>query len=122
MVQPIAGGYTTCPEYEVNYTYSNGVQLHIQTTKDDSIYGGVINKAGQRNGIRFEGTEGWIWVNRDEIKSNDKQLLTAPLPENAIRLYKSNNHMKNFKTPLSKCKKVFKNAKDSCLFSTSLFT
>jgi predicted dehydrogenase len=96
LVQPIAGGYTTFPEYEVNYTYSNRVQLHIQTTKDDSIYGGVINKAGQRNGIRFEGTEGWIWVNRDEIKSNDKQLLTAPLPENAIRLYKSNNHMKNF--------------------------
>jgi predicted dehydrogenase len=96
LVQPVFGGYTTFPEYEVNYTYTNGVQLHIQTTKDDSIYGGVINKVGQRNGIRFEGTEGWIWVNRDEIKASDKHLITAPLPENAVRLYKSNNHMKNF--------------------------
>ena len=96
LAQPIPGGYTTFSEYEVNYTYSNGVRLNIKTTKDDSIFGSVVNKDGQRNGIRFEGTEGWIWVNRDEITASDPHLLTTPLPENAVRLYKSNNHMGNF--------------------------
>jgi predicted dehydrogenase len=94
--QPIPGGYTTFTDYEVNYTYSNGIGLRIRTTRDDSIYGSHINKAGQPNGIRFEGTKGWIWVSRDEITASDKHLLTDPLPENAERLYKSNNHMENF--------------------------
>jgi len=94
--QPIPGGYTTFTDYEVNYTYSNGIGLRIRTTRDDSIYGSHINKAGQPNGIRFEGTKGWIWVSRDEITASEKHLLTDPLPENAERLYKSNNHMGNF--------------------------
>ncbi len=93
---PIPGGYTTFAEYQVNYTYANGVGLNIKTTKDDSIFGSVVNKDGQRNGIRFVGSDGWIWVNRDEITASDPHLLTAPLPETAVRLYKSNNHMGNF--------------------------
>ena len=96
LAEPIAGGYNAYPEYEVNYTYENGVGLQINTTKDDSIYGEHLNKAGQPNGIRFEGTDGWIWVNRDEIKASDPELLRTPLPEKAVRLYESKNHMGNF--------------------------
>lgn len=94
--EPIAGGYDTFAEYEVNYTYANGVKLDILTTKDDSIYGAKVNADGQRNGIRFEGTDGWIWVNRDGISASDPALLKAPLPDNAVRLTTSNNHMENF--------------------------
>jgi predicted dehydrogenase len=94
--EPVAGGYNAYSEYEVNYTYENGVGLQINTTKDDSIYGEHLNKAGQPNGIRFEGTDGWIWVNRDEIKASDPELLRKPLPEGAVRLYESKNHMGNF--------------------------
>jgi len=93
---PIPGGYTTFSEYEVNYTYANGVRLNIYTTRDDSIYGAKVNADGQRNGIRFEGTNGWIWVNRDQIKASDPELLKAPLPDGAVRLYNSANHMGNF--------------------------
>ena len=62
--EPVAGGYNAYSDYEVDYTYANGVALKIRTTPDDDIYGAVVNKDGQRNGIRFEGTDGWIWVNR----------------------------------------------------------
>jgi predicted dehydrogenase len=96
LAEPIPGGYNAYPEYEVNYTYENGIGLQINTTKDDSIYGEHKNKAGQPNGIRFEGTDGWIWVNRDEIKASDPELLRTPLPEGAVRLYESKNHMGNF--------------------------
>ncbi len=94
--EPIAGGYSAYADYAVDYTYANGVGLHISSTKDDTIYGGVVNPTGQRNGIRFEGTDGWIWVNRDEITASDPQLLRTPLPENAVHLYNSKNHMGNF--------------------------
>jgi predicted dehydrogenase len=96
LAAPIPGGYTAISEYEIKFTYANGVVFTVRTTRDDSIYGAVVNKAGQRNGIRFEGSDGWIWVNRDEINATDKALLTTPLPENAVRLYKSNDHKGNF--------------------------
>ena len=95
-VDPIPGGYNAFSEYEVNYTYENGVGLQINTTKDDSIYGQHLNPNGQPNGIRFEGTEGWLWVSRDEIKASNPELIKTPLPDNAVRLYLSKNHMANF--------------------------
>ena len=96
LAQPIPGGYNTFSEYEVNYTYESGIRLNIFTTRDDSIYGAKVNPEGQRNGIRFEGTDGWIWVNRDGINASDPELLKTPLPDNAVRLYNSSNHMENF--------------------------
>jgi len=96
LAEPIPGGYTAYSEYRVKYTYANGVELLIDTTKDDNIYGEAVNKDGQRNGIRFEGSTGWIWVNRQQIKASDPELLRTPLPDNAVRLYTSNNHMGNF--------------------------
>ena len=83
LAEPVIGGYTTFSEYEVNYVYENGVRLNIRTTRDDSIYGAKVNAEGQRNGIRFEGENGWIWVNRDQIKASDPEILKAPLPDGA---------------------------------------
>jgi predicted dehydrogenase len=93
---PVPGGYTAISEYEVRFEYANGVIFNVRTTADDSPFGAVINKDGQRNGIRFEGAKGWIWVNRDTIKANDDDLLRQPLPDDAQRLYLSNDHMGNF--------------------------
>ncbi len=96
LVPPLPGGYNTFSEYEVHYTYANGVKLNIHTTTHETFSGSKLVVDGQRNGIRFDGTEGWIWVNRDQIKASDPDLLKAPLPENAVRLYSSSNHMENF--------------------------
>ncbi|HSP43505.1 MAG TPA: Gfo/Idh/MocA family oxidoreductase [Luteolibacter sp.] len=93
---PVPGGYDAISEYEVRFEYANGVIFNVKTTTDDSPFGAVINPEGQRNGIRFEGSDGWIWVNRSEIKANDNDLLRAPLPDDAERLYVSNDHMGNF--------------------------
>jgi predicted dehydrogenase len=96
LAQPIPGGYTAISEYDVRFTYANGVLHRVRTTKADNIYGGVEDPNGQRNGIRFEGTDGWIWVNRGNLRANDKSLIDTPLPESATRLYTSNDHMGNF--------------------------
>jgi predicted dehydrogenase len=95
--EPIPGGYTAIADYSVRYTYANGVDLNIRSTEDETPFGAPKNpKGGQRNGIRFQGTNGWIWVNRDEIRASDPDLLTAALPEGSVRLYESRNHMGNF--------------------------
>jgi len=96
LTEPVAGGFNAVSDYEVKFTYPNGVIFNVKTTRDDNPYGGVVNPDGQRNGIHFEGSDGWIWVNRHEIKANDPELLRTPLAENAERLYVSNDHLGNF--------------------------
>ena len=96
LAQPIPGGYTAISEYDVKFTYSTGVIHNVRTTKADNIFGGVEDPVGQRNGVRFEGTQGWIWVNRGNLRASDKALIDTPLPEGSQRLYNSEDHMGNF--------------------------
>jgi predicted dehydrogenase len=78
----IAGGYDASSDYLVHFQYANGVQM-IAT-----------NQAP--NGVRFEGTNGWIFVDRGQLQASNQDLLDSPLPANAQRLYRSDNHMGNF--------------------------
>jgi predicted dehydrogenase len=84
LVDMIPGGYDAAAEFVVNCKYENGVTMTITDGKRAP------------NGVKFEGTEGWIFVTRGEIKASKPELLEEPLPSNAIRLYKSDNHMGNF--------------------------
>jgi myo-inositol 2-dehydrogenase / D-chiro-inositol 1-dehydrogenase len=93
---PIPGGFTTPSEYEATLTWKNGVKQTVKTTLDDSPFGEILKADGQRNGVKFIGTDGWIWVNRNEITASNNDLLKAPLPDNAIHLEVSRNHMENF--------------------------
>ncbi len=92
----VPGGYVTPSEFEATLTWANGVRQVVKTTPDDSPYGQILKEDGQRNGIKFEGADGWIWVNRHEIDASDPAILNTPLPHNAIRLESSSNHMANF--------------------------
>jgi hypothetical protein len=56
----------------------------------------VVNRNGQRNGIRFEGTDGWIWVNRGDLQASKEEIISTELPANAVRLEVSGDHMRNF--------------------------
>jgi predicted dehydrogenase len=93
---PIPGGYTTPSEYEATLTWANGITQIVKTTLDDTWTGGIIKRDGQRNGLRFEGADGWLWVNRLGISASNEDLLTTPLPAGAVRLESSSNHMGNF--------------------------
>jgi predicted dehydrogenase len=96
LAQPIPGGYTAPSMYDVTFTYSNGVTQNVKSTPDDSIFGGVVNAQGQRNGIRFEGSDGWIWVTRGDLSASNNDIIETPLPDNAVRLETSRDHMVNF--------------------------
>jgi predicted dehydrogenase len=92
----ILGGYNTPKEFEATLGWANGVTQRVRTTTDDSPSGQVLKPDGQRNGVKFIGADGWIWVNRDELSVSDDQLLHTPLNESAIKLEVSNDHMGNF--------------------------
>jgi len=80
--KPIPGGYETASEYQVEYKYANGVAMT------------VTNRA--ENGVKFTGSEGWIFVSREKIEASRPELIDTPLSASATRLYKSDNHMGNF--------------------------
>jgi predicted dehydrogenase len=96
LTEPIPGGYTTPSEFEATLTWANGVKQIVKTTVDDTPFGGVVRPEGQRNGVRFEGTNGWIWVNRSSIDASDPSMLDTPLSNPTVRLEVSDDHMANF--------------------------
>jgi predicted dehydrogenase len=77
-----ANSYNCHPHFAINYTYADGTRL-ITTSEGE-------------NGNRFIGDKGWIFVNRSRIEASDPKLLSEPLPDDAVRLYVSDNHMGNF--------------------------
>jgi len=96
LIDMIPGGFTAASEYEVTYTYANGVVHTSKSTNASEWHGGVKDPNGQQHGIKFHGTEGWLWVTRGIIEASDRQLLTQKLPEDAKRVYVSNDHIGNF--------------------------
>ncbi len=96
LVEMIPEGFSAFSEYEVNYAYANGVTQTCRSTTANAWNGTVLDPKGQQHGVRFTGADGWIFVTRGKIEASNPDLLTTPLPDSAVRLPASNNHMGNF--------------------------
>jgi myo-inositol 2-dehydrogenase/D-chiro-inositol 1-dehydrogenase len=70
--------------FSIEYTYANGVKVTCADTGKN------------KQGILFEGTQGWVYVRRGHLDANPKSLLTLPIGPDELQLYKSNNHKANF--------------------------
>jgi predicted dehydrogenase len=98
LVDMIPGGYTAASEYDVTYTYADGVVHTSKSTTASTWFGGINpdERDGQQHGIKFIGSDGWIWVTRGTIQASDPDILKEELPEDAPRVYHSSDHMGNF--------------------------
>ena len=96
LTEPIPGGYTAPSEFEATLTWGDGIKQVVRTTVDDTPFGVAVRPDGQRNGVRIEGTNGWIWVNRSNINASDPEMLDTPLTDPAVKLEVSDDHMANF--------------------------
>ncbi|MEZ4700046.1 MAG: Gfo/Idh/MocA family oxidoreductase [Rhodothermales bacterium] len=74
--------WNTAIHYYFECLYENGVKLIIS---DEN-----------RMGVRFQGTEGWIWVTRGAWEASDPALLESAIAPGDVQLYKSENHARNF--------------------------
>jgi hypothetical protein len=99
LIDPIPGGFTAASEYQVDYTYANGVTQRCQSTTGNGPDGSDRGpgKPGELpHGVRFEGVDGWIFVTRGKIEASSPELLSKPLAGSAERLYVSKSHLGNF--------------------------
>lgn len=90
------GGFDAASKYRIDCKYANGVTMAIvdgSTVTDRNVVG---EGKETPNGVQFIGSDGWIFVARGALKASNDELLQKPLPDGAIKLYNSGNHMKNF--------------------------
>jgi len=83
-VYPEDGLYDTVLTYHLEYRFANGVRLFL-TTLDET----------PRHGVRFEGTDGWVYT-RSEIDGEPRSLLREVIGPDEVHLYESTLHEKNF--------------------------
>ena len=97
-VFPASGLWTVHGKYNIEAKYANGVTVQISDEFP--------------NGVRFEGTEGWIFVTRGNysatasdptsktdnkaLQASNPNILTSGLGPNDIQLYKSEDHHANW--------------------------
>jgi predicted dehydrogenase len=83
-VFPKDGLYDCAVAWDMTLKYANGVTLNF-----------VDNKK-RKQGVLFEGSDGWIFVERGSIDAQPKSLLNEKIGADEIHLPASNDHSKNF--------------------------
>ena len=79
-----ADGLCDCAiAYNVRHTFANGLEMYLT---DD-----VENPQG----IRFEGSEGWVFVDLGRVEAEPKSILNTIFDPGEERLYESKNHVQN---------------------------
>ena len=96
---PISGLWDVHGDFMVKAKYEDGLTMYTS--------------GGYPNGIRYEGTDGWIFVSRGNyvatasdpgaaeasakaLDASDPKILTSEIKENEIHLYKSDNQQGNW--------------------------
>ncbi len=70
-------------DFSIEYTYANGVKVICADSKKI------------KQGVLFEGTEGWVYVKRGQVDAQPKSLLTSTIGPDETQLYRSNSHKGN---------------------------
>ena len=87
---PRDGLYNAAIDYTFDCKYAPGAS----PVAPDGFVMNVSNK--NRGGATWEGTDGWVWVDRGGIDAHPKELLNSRIGPDEIHLYKSTDHMLNF--------------------------
>lgn len=96
LIDMIPGGFDTASRFRVEYKYGNGVTMTVVDESTGTEENVVGDSRRTPNGVQFIGSDGWIFVTRGKIQASNQDILETPLPDNATRLYKSDDHIGNF--------------------------
>jgi predicted dehydrogenase len=104
-VFPSGGACNTSVAWDVNFTFADGVRMNYRGTPNgyDQItpmndfkpceqrYGRIVD-----HGTAFEGSDGWVLVDRTTIRTSPEKLVEEKPGPNDERLVASSNHTRNF--------------------------
>lgn len=79
------GLYDAPEEFEIHYRYANGLKVRMVSTTDASMYG-----------VKFVGTEGWVFTESETLKASSMDILRSRLKGSDVRLFESRHHHRNF--------------------------
>jgi predicted dehydrogenase len=91
---PSDGLYDTAISWEIHHRYANGVKLihtDIRSARKRWSQFSLGNMASL-----FLGTEGWVYVSRQAIRTQPESLVREKFGPNAVRVIHSNDHRRNF--------------------------
>jgi len=94
-VFPEAGLCNTATAWKISLRYATGLEIDYRSEpapKEWTERYGLTDS----HGTAFEGTEGWIAVNRNDITASKAELAKDKIKDDEIHLYKSRHHMKDF--------------------------
>ena len=100
---PSEGACDTAIDWDIMFEYDSGVKMHyIAVPIENNAEAVLNNKAYQHrygkttsHGTAFEGTEGWVHVDRMGINAHPKKLLESVIRPEELHLYESKNHVRN---------------------------
>lgn len=91
---PTQGVKNCCLNWDLMLKYDNGLEMRYTGNPYPDEWKNRYGKT-QGHGTAFEGTDGWVHVDRGGINVSDKGLLDTEFGPNDVRLIKSNNHVRN---------------------------
>lgn len=92
---PNEGVCNTCTAWQVELRYDSGVIIDYRSQPAPEEWLKRYEMAGA-HGTAFEGTDGWVAVNRNKITVSHEELLSEQSGDGKCQLYRSSHHMYDF--------------------------
>jgi predicted dehydrogenase len=93
-VWPAEGVCDTAMNWKVVCKYDSGVTMNFTGDPYPDEWKQRYGRTTS-HGTAFEGTDGWVHVDRSGLNAHPKELLATEFGPNDIHLYKSDNHVRN---------------------------
>jgi predicted dehydrogenase len=93
-VWPTEGVCDTAMNWKVVCKYDSGVTMNFTGDPYPDEWKQRYGRTTS-HGTAFEGTDGWVHVDRSGLNAHPKELLETELGPNDIHLYKSDDHVRN---------------------------
>ncbi len=81
-VMPATDIYNTPQHYSIRSIYPGGIESTISSRN--------------QGGLKLIGEDGWVFVNRGVLKASEDRWLAADFKPGEIKVYRSDNHTRNF--------------------------
>lgn len=92
---PAEGLCNTATDWHILLKYDSGIELDYCSEPAPEAWTARYGFEGG-HGTAFEGTEGWVAVNRSNLTASNESLTSETFSDSDIRLYKSRHHMRDF--------------------------